>query len=202
MAAPAFVFPNLRQQLEDLPAHQVGEILAGELHVQPRPSGAHGVASGELFADVMGRAREGSGSPRGGWVFLMEPELHLGDDILVPDIAGWARERLPDPTAHIAFAIVPDWVCEVLSPSTHQRDRGLKADLWLGHGLQHLWLVDPTAELVEAFVANEGRWSRLGAWGGDDVIAVEPFPTLDIALSRLWGRELVADEPAPEEAPQ
>lgn len=196
MAAPALVPPTLRQRLQDLPDHQTGEILAGELHVQPRPSGAHGVASLALGSRLY---QGGSGGPRGGWVFLMEPELHLGNDILVPDIAGWRRERLPDPTAHTAFTVVPDWVCEVLSPSTHRRDRGLKADLWLGHGLMHLWLVDPATELVEAFVASEGRWARLGAWGGDDMIQVDPFPTLDIALGPLWGRVPVEDRAAAED---
>ena len=109
------------QDVLDAPAHRVAEIVEGTLHTHPRPAMPHALASSQLGAELggaFGRSRGG----RGGWWIIDEPELHLGEDILVPDLAGWRRERMPvyPDTAYVTLA--PDWVCEVLSASTRRLD--------------------------------------------------------------------------------
>jgi Uma2 family endonuclease len=121
-------------------------------------------------------------------VILSEPELHLGDDVLVPDVAGWRSERLPDPRRLRATTVAPDWVCEVASPSTAVRDRTVKRDAYARGGVRYLWLVDPDAELVEAFELRDGVWVVLGAWSGDDIARIVPFEAAELKLSHLWGR--------------
>jgi Uma2 family endonuclease len=147
------------------PEHTIVEVIDGDLYTQPRPASRHALASTYLGADLTLPFGRGRGGP-GGWVLLNEPELHLGAQphILVPDIAGWRRERMPLIEDGPFCELAPDWVCEVLSPSTAAFDRGRKADVYLEVGVKYLWLVDAETPQIEAFEAVDGRWLRLGAY--------------------------------------
>ncbi len=167
------------------PEHLVAEVIDGDLHLQPRPARRHARAFSRLGARLGRRFDEGDDGP-GGWVLLNEPELHLGAQphILVPDIAGWRRERMPVIEDGPYFDLAPDWVCEVLSPSTAAFDRGRKADVYLEVGVKHLWLVDADTPQIEAFEAVEGRWLRLGAYREADARIV-PFDAVPLDVPSL-----------------
>ena len=125
----------------------------------------------------------------GGWWILDEPELHLGEDILVPDLAGWRRERLPTIPDQAAFTLAPDWVCEVLSPSTGMRDRAYKMPIYAREGVEHVWLVDPHLRTLEVFRRQELGWLLLAVYAEDAVVRAEPFEAVDLDLLTLWGEE-------------
>jgi Uma2 family endonuclease len=129
----------------------------------------------------------GGGEP-GGWLLLSEPELHLGGEALVPDLAGWRRERMPELPDAAALTLAPDWVCEVLSPSTEALDRVGKMGSYAREGVKHLWLVDPRSQVLEVYRLEGGRWSRLGAHLGSATVHVEPFDALALELGALWER--------------
>jgi len=128
----------------------------------------------------------GRGGP-GGWWILDEPELHLGDHVLVPDLAGWRKERLPVMPETAWFEVVPDWICEVLSPATAQRDRGAKRRIYADFGVAYLWLLDPDQRTLEVFELREGQWLLLGTFAGDDPVAAAPFAAVTFSLTSLWG---------------
>jgi Uma2 family endonuclease len=109
--------PATYADLEALPANQIGEIVRGVLYANPRPATLHARASSSLGGELYGPFDRGRGGP-GGWIFLDEPELHFGEDVVVPDLAGWRRERLPELPQTTFLTLPPDWLCEVLSAST------------------------------------------------------------------------------------
>ncbi len=171
----------------------VGEILEGELHVSPRPRMLHGTATGGLYGELRGPFDRGRGGP-GGWTILIEPELHLGrkPDKVVPDIAGWRRERLPDrvfePDAPVGVTVPPDWVCEVLSSSTERIDRGKKMRIYRRERVRHVWLVSPALKTVEVYRLDGERFSLLDTHEGDERVRAEPFEAIELALAELWAR--------------
>jgi Uma2 family endonuclease len=171
--------------LEAVPPHLVAEILFGELVTHPRPAPRHAIAITELSASLSGPFRHGRGGP-GGWIFMIEPELHLGDDVVVPDIAGWRRERLPELPDTAYLTTPPDWACEALSPSTEHLDRGPKRRIYAEAGVSFLWLLNPRIRLLEAFALVEGRWLLLAALRDDDPASVAPFEAAAFSLGRLW----------------
>src|SRR4051812_33386454 len=160
--------------LNGVPDHVVAEILDGELFTSPRPAPRHARAASSLGGELYGPFDRGRGGP-GGWILLDEPELHLHGDVLVPDLAGWRRERMPELPDAAAFELAPDWVCEVLSPSTAGLDRAEKMPLYAREGVSHVWLADPMARTLEAFELEAGRWVLLGSWRDDAVVNVRPF---------------------------
>lgn len=172
------------EDLFDLPENVVGEIIAGELHTHPRLAPAHARASSALGIKVGSLFDQGGGP--GGWWILDEPELHLGSDILVPDLAGWRRARLPTLPKTAWFEVPPDWTCEVLSPATARTDRVLKLPRYAAAGIAHCWLVDPDDRTLEAYANQDGRWLLLGTWGSTDQAAIDPFAAVTIDLSGLW----------------
>lgn len=172
--------------LAALPDDVVGELLAGELVVSPRPSIPHAIASSAANGTLTPPFQFGDGGP-GGWWILHEPELHLRDDVLVPDLAGWRRERMPTPPRAPYLDLAPDWVCEVLSPATARIDRVRKMAIYAAHGVGHAWLLDPIARTLEVYALDGERWLRLGAYENDDVIRAEPFTEITIDLLRFWG---------------
>ena len=167
---------TLYDQLLALPDHMVGEIIGGELHAQPRPAGKHTLAHSGLHGEIDSPFQKGRGGP-GGWWILIEPELHLIRDteVVVPDLAGWRRERMPALPEDHRFEIVPDWVCEILSPGTARKDRALKLPLYARFSVPHAWLVDPAARTLEAFELRAGLWSLAGVFKDDDTVAAPPF---------------------------
>jgi Uma2 family endonuclease len=171
--------------IEALPPHVTGEIIAGVLHTQPRPRAGHGAASGALNSFLTTAFQFGRGGP-GGWVFVIEPELHFGTDVVVPDIAGWRTERAHFSEDDAFITIAPDWVCEVLSPRTELIDRGPKRRIYAREGVGHLWLVDPRAKLIEAFANTAGHWLLTGTASGETDIAFPPFEAAPFPLPLLW----------------
>jgi len=176
------------EDLEDVPPHRVGEIVGGELFVSPRPSLPHARSAFRLGRALDPFDETPGGENPGGWVILFEPELHLGGDALVPDLAGWRRERLPELPETAASTLAPDWVCEVISPSTEALDRARKMGSYAREGVKHLWFVDPRPRLLEVYRLEQGRWLRLGAHVGDSLVRAEPFEAIELRLSRLWER--------------
>lgn len=168
----------------------VAEVLYGMLHLHPRPAMRHANASSVLGGVLFGPFRLGRGGP-GGWIILDEPELHLGSepDILVPDIAGWHRERLADVPAEAAWtSIAPDWTCEVLSPSTQAFDRAEKMEIFLRERVGHVWLIDPIAQTLEVYRHGGEHWQRLAAHHGDVTVRAQPFEAVELPLGLLWER--------------
>ncbi len=174
--------------LVSLPEGLIGEILDGELVAQPRPAARHQRVASRMGYRLGAFDSDGGGDEPGGWWLLDEPELHLGGHVLVPDLAGWRRERMPVIPDVAAFELVPDWVCEVLSASTSARDRTQKLRIYLEVGARSAWLIDPMAATLEAFRAQEGAWLRVGAWAGDEAARAEPFDAIALGLSELWLR--------------
>jgi len=180
-----------RATYEDLlrvPEHLVAELIDGELITSPRPASPHARAAGSIFRAVGpfdGRSGEGGGVP-GGWWILFEPELHFGDDVLVPDLAGWRHERLPTVPNVAAFTLAPDWVCEVVSKSTAALDRVRKMRVYAREGVGHLWLVDPLARTLEVYRLEAARWVVAGTHGRSDVVLAEPFEALALPLADWW----------------
>jgi Uma2 family endonuclease len=170
-----------------VPEHLVAEILDGDLYTTPRPSVAHAIASMGLGGDLFGPFDRGRGGP-GGWWILAEPELHLGQDILVPDLAAWRRTRVPELPRGAFLTLPPDWVCETVSPSTEQIDRGKKLTIYAREAVSHICLLNPTVETLEAYCLEQGHWLLLNTYVGDVAVRIEPFDAIELELWRLWGR--------------
>ncbi|MBL8259493.1 MAG: Uma2 family endonuclease [Candidatus Competibacteraceae bacterium] len=170
-----------------LPENQVGEVIDGQLHTQPRLSGPHGLAARGLSIEIGAPFDKGRGGP-GGWWILIEPEVHFIRDtaVAVPDLAGWRRERMPQIPRDHRFEVTPDWVCEILSSSTAKKDRAIKLPLYARHGVAHAWLIDPEAQTLEAFALREDDWLLLGAFKDDDPIQIPPFVAISFSLAELW----------------
>jgi len=178
---------SLYEQLLALPEHVTGEILNGELYAMPRPKARHAEAASVLGMRIGPPFRFGEGGP-GGWWIIQEPEVHFIRDkvVAVPDLAGWKRERMPNIPEDHRFEVVPDWVCEILSPSTTQKDRTVKLPIYAQYGVGHVWIVDPAAQTLEAFELQEGRWLWIAALKDDDKVAVPPFDAAPFSLADLW----------------
>ncbi len=177
--------PATYQDLIDLPENLVGEIIDGELYAQPRPAPRHVRSSSSLGDELVSPFDKGRGGP-GGWWILDEPELHLGPHILVPDMAGWRRERMPRLPDTAWFELAPDWVCEVLSPGTRAKDRAKKMPIYAAEEVGHCWLVDPDARTLEVYQNAEGRWLLLGVFEDNDEISAPPFDAIAFNLGVLW----------------
>ena len=179
---------NLYIQLEALPKNMTGEIINSRLIAMPRPSGPHCQASSLLGASVLFPYQQGLYGGPGGWWIVDEPEVHFIRDIevTVPDIAGWRKERMPrQPRTH-RYEIVPDWICEIASPSTAKLDRSEKMPLYAKYGVKHLWLVDPLLKILEAYELLNGCWLNVKTFKDNDVVSVVPFQEITIQLNDLW----------------
>ena len=168
-----------------LPEHVVGEIIAGELVVSPRPAPRHAVAASVLGGELGPPYHGGRGGP-GGWWIVFEPELHLGDDVLVPDLAGWRRERMPVIPDTAYFSMAPDWLCEVLSPGTAQLDRQKKLTVYAREGVTHIWLLDPIQRILEVLRLEQQQWMIVSVHTNDEEVRADPFEATLLFLSRLW----------------
>lgn len=180
-----------RATYEDLlavPDHLLAEILDGELYTTPRPAARHARAASRLGMDLGPFDLEGGGGSDvpGGWWILFEPELHLGQDVLVPDLAGWRRERMPVVPDVAFFEMAPDWVCEVVSPGTETVDRGSKRDIYAREGVSHLWLLNPVTRTLEVFKLSGTTWALLHTFVGERTVRAEPFDAVLLEMSRWW----------------
>ena len=178
--------PATYADIEALPPHVVGEILFGVLHTHPRPAPKHGVAANALGEEVTGPFQKRRGGGPGGWIFIVEPELHLGDHVIVPDLAGWRRERLPKLPDTAWIETPPDWICEVLSPATQRRDRTDKLAIYASFKVGHCWYVDPNARTLEVFSLQGDKWLLAATFKDADQVAAPPFAVHSFALDVLW----------------
>jgi Uma2 family endonuclease len=185
MAAPRRATAS---DLLSIPDHLVGEIVDGDLFTSPRPASPHALAASGIGSIVFDRFHgpPGGADAPGGWCILFEPELHLGEDVLVPDLAGWRRTRMPSVPDVAGFTLAPDWVCEVVSPTTARLDRVLKMPIYARNGVQHLWLVDPLARVIEISRLEEGHWVVASTHSGSAPVRAEPFDALALDARRWW----------------
>jgi Uma2 family endonuclease len=184
VADPAFRRATYEEVLS-APPNRVAELIHGVLHIQPRPGGPHARAATVLGEELGPPFNRGRGGP-GGWILLDEPELHLGEHVVVPDLAGWRRERMPVIRDVPFFTLAPDWVCEVLSKSTTKTDRAEKLPIYAEHGVPHAWLVDPLARTLDALRLENGRWSIIATHADDARVRIEPFDSIELELGALW----------------
>lgn len=186
MSAPGVLKkPATYQDLQQVPHHLVAEILDGELYATPRPRLHHAYAATRIGIEIGGAFGRDHGGP-GGWWILHEPELHLHTDVVVPDVAGWRRDRMMTLPDAAAMDAAPDWVCEVISPSTEGMDRGRKLGIYAREGVLHVWLINPSSQTFEVLALSADRWTLLATHVGGVVIRAEPFDAIEIDLSALW----------------
>lgn len=177
-----------RASYEDVlaaPPNKVAEVVEGELYLHPRPAGPHTAAATALGEELGPPFKRGRGGP-GGWILLWEPELHLGSDIVVPDLGGWRRTTMDHVPNAPYFTIRPDWVCEVVSPSTERLDRAKKLAVYARAGVGHAWLVNPLLQTLEVLRLEQDRWTIVGTHQGEAEIRAEPFDAIALSLSILW----------------
>jgi Uma2 family endonuclease len=155
------------------------------LETHPRPAPKHALASSSIGGELISPFQRGKGGP-GGWWILDEPECHLGSDVFVPDLAGWRKERMPSLPETAWFEVVPDWVCEILSPSTARLDRIIKMPLYAKLGVKHLWLIDPMLKTLETYALQDSKWSLIATFADDAEISIAPFTEHSFSLSVLW----------------
>ncbi len=167
------------------PRHLVAEVIAGELRLTPRPAGPHALVASVLGEELGPPFRRGRGGP-GGWILLDEPELHLGAEIVVPDLAGWRRERMPAVANVAYFDLAPDWICEVLSRSTEKADRAEKLGIYAAAGVAHAWLINPVVRTLEVLRRHDAHWLTIAVRKDDDRVHAEPFDAFELELNRLW----------------
>ena len=184
---PMQALANPYAQLLALPETQVGEVICGQLYTQPRPSGPHAMAEASLTGLINPPFQFGRGGP-GGWWILSEPEVHFVRDVevVVPDLAGWRRERLPTIPRDHRFEVAPECVVEILSPSTARKDSDLKLPLYACYGVGYVWLVDPLAQTLEAFALQQGQWLLLDTLCENATVSLPPFDAVTFSLADLW----------------
>jgi Uma2 family endonuclease len=177
--------PATYEDLLAVPEHLVAEILFGELVTHPRPASPHVVTAAALLQVIGPPYQAGIGGP-GGWVFAIEPELHLGPHVAVPDLAGWRKARLPALPRTAWFGIAPDWVCECLSPSTERYDRGDKRLIYTEAGIPHAWYINAVLRMLEAYELRDGKWATLDVFLDNEEVRAPPFDAISFSASLLW----------------
>jgi Uma2 family endonuclease len=179
--------PATYDDLRKLPENMVGEIIDGELFASPRPAPPHAQAASMIGVDLGGPFnRQSSSGGLGGWWIIDEPEIHFRADVIVPDLGGWRRDRMPRLPSTAAFELAPDWVCEILSPSTARIDRVGKPQIYRREKVGHMWVVDPLARTLEAYRLNSGQWTLIDSYSEDARVRVEPFEAIELDLARWW----------------
>jgi Uma2 family endonuclease len=171
--------------IEALPDGVRGEIMHGALYTHPRPNSRHSVVATALGSELANPFQRGRGGP-GGWVFMFEPEVKFGDDLLVPDIVGWSRDRLTSYPTTNWVTVRPDWICEATSPSTAMRDRHFKRDIYAQAGVPHYWILDPRAKILEVFQLEGKRWTLYGTFTMGNDVSAPPFEAYSFPMDVLW----------------
>ncbi len=181
-----YEYIDLYTQLERLSPNMIGEIIDGQLYVHPRPAPKHILTTSSLGVSL-GPFQKGQSGPGGWWIFD-EPEIHfvVKTEVVVPDLAGWKRERLPKMPDTAYFAVVPDWVCEVLSPGNKEFDLEKKQLTYEKYGVAYYWIVDPIKKTLEVLVLQEGKYQLKGTFTGNEKINAVPFHEITMDLQYLW----------------
>jgi len=195
LAAHTHSVPATLHDLDDLPEEVVGHLVDGELIVHPRPEPPHVEAASELGWMLVGPFRHGINGP-GGWVILDEPKILFGSQLLVPDLAGWRKERFQK-IRKGPYTVAPDWVCEILSFSTRRFDRSTKLPIYARAGVRHAWILDPDAQTLEVLRLHEGHWLIADVFEGACKVRAEPFEAIELDLSLVWGEIEPEDEEEP-----
>jgi Uma2 family endonuclease len=187
MSAPApklATYQDLLRLADDVRA----EILAGDIVTAPAPLPKHSKAQRAL-GGFIGRPFDDDhehGGPGGWWIFIEVDIQFAAHDVVRPDLSGWRRERLADPGEQRPIEVTPDWVCEVLSPSTAARDKVAKRKLYAKHGVRHYWIVDVDARTLEAFELRRGQWVLLDSYDDASAARIPPFEQVELAIGRLF----------------
>jgi Uma2 family endonuclease len=180
--------PATFADIDALPEGISGELIDGVLYTNPRPTGPALLAATMLYGELHNTFVRGQGGA-GGWWILQEPQLYLGSGSVIPDVAGWLRERMPRVPQDHRFELAPDWACEVLSPDRKNRrvERQQKPPLYHRAKVKHLWMLDPKERELEVFRWEEAGWLLLGTFGEDDKVRAEPFEQVELDMLLLWG---------------
>ena len=195
MSRPPRRRPATWEELEQVPEDLIGEIVAGEIVVTPRPDVPHMEVTSFLGDVLSAPFRRGIGGP-GGWVIFDEPRIRFGEDVRVPDLGGWRKERWVNVPRRGPIPILPDWICEVLSRATERQDRTTKMALYARAKIRHLWLITPESRTLEVYRLEPAGWLLTGTHADRDRVRVEPFDAIEFDLSLLWGESF----PEPEES--
>ena len=174
-------YEDLSRVADDL----VAEIVDGELFTTPRPATPHAYVSSRLTAEIDIPFSRGRGGP-GGWWILIEPELHVGEDVVVPDVAGWRHASLPVIPDAAFLTTPPDWVCEVLSPSTERLDRARKLGVYARERVGFVWLINPRPRTLEVLRLAGAGWALVATYADADVVRAPPFEAIALELASLW----------------
>ena len=191
--------PATYADLERVPPHLVAEILFGHLVTHPRPVPRHGAATASLSDELVGPFQKGRSGGPGGWVFIDEPELHLGPHIAVPDLAGWRKERLSGGVDKAWIEVAPDWICEILCPRTEKYDKGDKRRIYAHYGVDHLWHLDPRTKLLEVFRRQDKDWLLTHTFQDEEAVSAPPFDAITFSLGALWPFDMPGQPPVPTE---
>jgi Uma2 family endonuclease len=178
--------PATLEDLQALPPELKGEIIDGKLYVQPRPRARHARVKAVIVTSTHGAYDLGRGGP-GGWWILPEPGIELpGSTEFSPDVAGWRRERLPELPEDEPIRVVPDWVCEVLSPRTRGYDLIKKRPFYARSGVNWLWYVDVEAHTISVSQLRDGEWVEVAVHGDEQRVRIPPFPEVELDLALWW----------------
>jgi Uma2 family endonuclease len=173
------------QDVLDAPEHLVAELIDGELFLSPRPAAPHATATMNLSYGLGPPFAHGNGGP-GGWIFMFEPELHFGKNVVVPDLAGWRRERLPVVEDVPFLELAPDWLCETLSKSTEKLDRVKKMKVYARAGVSHVWLLDERRRFLEVHRREERHYELIAMFDETETVRAEPFDAIELKLASLF----------------
>jgi Uma2 family endonuclease len=187
MAARSSQKPATYADIEALPPNQVGEIVRGVLYANPRPASPHAAAASAMGEELGPPFKRGRGGP-GGWIILDEPELHRGEDVLVPDLGAWRRGRMPEMPHVAAFTLAPRLGVRSASPSTARLDRGEKLPVYAREHVSHVWIVDPIQRYLEVLRLDGETYRIVGTHFADAKVRAEPFDAIELELSVLWAR--------------
>jgi len=177
------------EDLFNIPDGMTGEIINGELTVTPKPAPRHARAAAALGSKIPPRYDFGEGGGAGGWVILPEVEIMFGEDLLAPDWSGWRKERFPGWPERNWFSKAPDWICEIISPSTVANDKIWKMDIYARYEVSHYWLIDPRDRTLESFMLQSGVWARIACFIGSARVRAEPFTEVELDLGSFWVEE-------------
>ncbi len=179
--------PATYQDVLDAPENMVAEIIYGKLNIHPHPAFQYTRARSVLGSKIGGPFDYDDEGPRG-WAILNKPEVHIDGNIVVPDLTGWRRERMPVMPEVPYFTLAPDWICEVLSPSTMRHDRVEKRQIYADAKVTYLWHIDPDAKTLEAYELSGDSWLLTHVRSEDNTCDVPPFEAAPFNLGVLWSR--------------